>query len=428
MINDQLALENNYLRFVIDNKDEFSQLYNDAKKEIPYNINLLDEVRVDENAHSRIFIKLLQYEYRGDFTLLRSFLNYLGTPFSNLIIQRPEMTAEVNRIDIRIRDLVGKFSVIIENKINYAKDQNEQIKRYIQIEKNIIDNEDQIYILYLTSEGGSPSENSFPEYLRKSFFDRYKEINYKYYILPWINEIIEKVIPTIFELNNNKARLLETAAFQYKNYLEGLFNKREGEKEMADKMVKFLQDKLDLKNLKNSSEKLDKINEFKRYNENLISYLHETEKDILYSELNIFSKRICNKNNEINGIKNILIVGNFGEEASCISFIPKEWNERYTINLSFNHDLSDLFYGICDSQGTFKTAKNPLISKLKKILGKNDEPNDLWLYSKWIFDDLDDLEFFEKLITEIENNNLMDFVETKVIELIGNEEIAVLLK
>ena len=421
IINENTSSDENYFSFIHALNKDFLKVYETAKKEIPYNVNLLDEVRVDENAHSRIFTKLLQYEHQGEFKLLLSFFDSLGAPFSELIIEKPIITTESNRIDARIKEK-NKFSIIVENKINGAIDQYKQIERYIEIEKNEFGHSDKIFIIYLTSEGGSPSEGSLNEKTRQAFEKRYREINYRDDILPWI---IHQVLPLIKRLKDNGSKMLESAVLQYKDYLEGRFYKREGERKMNEKMVKLIYNKLNLNEIKNGSEKIKIISEFKDYNDSLLTYLHETEKDILFTELNKFSKEICDKKNTIEGIKKIQSYGNFGEVDSSITFVPNEWGERYSINMSFNHELSGLFYAIGDSQGTYKTEKNPLILKLKKILGKNDEPNDLWLYSKWIIDDEED--FYNKLLNLIENKILSDFIKSKVIEIVNNNEVLNLL-
>ncbi len=159
-----------YVNQILDAKSVFQKVYEDEKRKLPYSINLLDEIRADENAHSRILTKILQYVQNEKNVFLEKFLEYLKSPFADLIPVDPEITAEKDRVDILIRD--ENFTIIIENKIQGASDQAKQIERYICNEKNYGYKEEQIYIIYLTSDGGSPGEDSFSTDKRKDFKER----------------------------------------------------------------------------------------------------------------------------------------------------------------------------------------------------------------------------------------------------------------
>jgi hypothetical protein len=169
-------------------KNDFKEKLEAEKRRLPFNINLLDEIHANENAQSRILSKLLHYTFDKNYILLKIFFDFLGYPFSALQLVEPKITAEKNRIDIRIRD--NAYSIIIENKIWGAKDQERQIERYISIEKGFKYQEDEIYIIYLSLEGGSPDKTSITRERRKDFSARYKEINYRNHILIWLREHI----------------------------------------------------------------------------------------------------------------------------------------------------------------------------------------------------------------------------------------------
>ena len=51
--------------------------HKEAMKSYPYNINIIDELHADENAHSRILMKLLQFNEDKSFPILDSFLKEL---------------------------------------------------------------------------------------------------------------------------------------------------------------------------------------------------------------------------------------------------------------------------------------------------------------------------------------------------------------
>ena len=51
--------------------------YLELKKHQPYHINLIDELHANENAHTRILVKLLQYQKNGSSFVLDSFLRLI---------------------------------------------------------------------------------------------------------------------------------------------------------------------------------------------------------------------------------------------------------------------------------------------------------------------------------------------------------------
>lgn len=173
---------------------ELSDQFKSAKNKEPYRINILDEIHADENAHSRILMKLVaapDEESPEQKPLLDNFLDFLGTPFSNLLInnKRPIVFKnELYRIDILLKG--EKFALIIENKIHGAVDQHRQIVDYIDKMKNEGYSMAQIYVLYLTGEKESfPSESSLPTPVRESMGDRFRSISYKNDVCEWTETI-----------------------------------------------------------------------------------------------------------------------------------------------------------------------------------------------------------------------------------------------
>ena len=106
----------------------------------PFHINVIDELHINENGHSRILCKLLQYRTkRGNYELLESFLSFVGEkymrdekeiPLEKIKIENPIITQELERIDLWVREK-GKYAIIFENKVCGASDQEAQIFRYI---------------------------------------------------------------------------------------------------------------------------------------------------------------------------------------------------------------------------------------------------------------------------------------------------------
>lgn len=178
----------------------------------PYNINLIDEIGANENSHSRILSSILRmHDNRTNHFVLKSFFKMLGEPFSNLEVSngaRVNITNEENRIDIKIRD--NNYSIIIENKIHGAKDQYKQIERYIEAEHKVYKYE-QIYILYITKQGGSPSDYSINNNLLNQFNARYREISYKHDILNWLKALLAEY----FQYNTAQSAIASAAILQY---------------------------------------------------------------------------------------------------------------------------------------------------------------------------------------------------------------------
>ena len=137
------------------------------KKNLPYNINVIDELHANENAHSRILRKLLQYKdsfYR--YRILESLLHYISLlegkeEFAKIEIQKPTITQEKERIDLWIRDKESSYAIILENKIKGAVDQDAQLARYIQSTRQSGFKDENIYVIYLPSDEHEPADYSW---------------------------------------------------------------------------------------------------------------------------------------------------------------------------------------------------------------------------------------------------------------------------
>ena len=117
--------------------EEFIKLMRNEERQLPYHINVIDELHINENGHSRILLKLLQFKNeKGEYEFLDSLLRYIKernrfSQFSNIQILQPQITQEKARIDLWVRDNNTGYSIIFENKVYNAQDQEAQISRYI---------------------------------------------------------------------------------------------------------------------------------------------------------------------------------------------------------------------------------------------------------------------------------------------------------
>jgi len=232
----------------------FNEKYKEEKSKQPYHINLIDELHANENAHSRILVKLLHYKQDGKYPLLMGFLESLTHEYKHFnfshFIKNPIITSEKHRIDALIID--RDYAIIIENKIHGAKDQPDQIKRYIDTITTYNIPEDSLYILYMTSWGGKPTEDSFPLYLREKFKNRYLSISYRYDIINWLE----------VELRNpfrKTEEFLDSTLLQYLDHLNGLYQIRKIDEPMKKEMIKLLESQLNLSG--NLVDDLGKIDE-----------------------------------------------------------------------------------------------------------------------------------------------------------------------
>lgn len=101
---------------------------NNFKENYPFNIfELISDIYYRENFHSDIIAQLLRNEI-----ILKNFLDFIGVDKSKY--ENYEVEREESKIDILIK--TEKNCVIVENKLNWAKDMPEQLFRYYGICKD----------------------------------------------------------------------------------------------------------------------------------------------------------------------------------------------------------------------------------------------------------------------------------------------------
>lgn len=228
--------------------NSFDVIYRKEKRRIPYQINIIDELRANENAHSRILGMLLRHKELdgGGNMILKSFIDYIIDKnndkkyFSEIKekIKNPQITVEKSRIDIWIKER-KKYAIIIENKVYNATDQDRQIERYIEVTKEEGYKEENIYLLYLPpTYEKEPEERSWGTYknseIRKK---RYLKLSFRDDILPWLKTY---VLPNA----RVKEKLLLSSLEQYIDYLEGKFSLRRINNKMNMKLQEFIKEEL----------------------------------------------------------------------------------------------------------------------------------------------------------------------------------------
>lgn len=224
-------------------------LYNQKKPFL-----LLDIANADENAHTRILMKLLQSD-TPNHDNLKSFLKMVGVGSINqgcsiakvieISDQHPAIgnsTLGTGHMDLYIKiqyNNATTHSIIVENKIG-APDSKEQLMRYVAAELGVssqtyhgwsnkvdsliaeINKTTQSFtMVYLTLDGKSPSTGSLPDSVRDALKTKnsYKELLYSD-ILEWLEqEYLPKPI--------NGKNCIDSALLQYEATLRSMLNDRE---------------------------------------------------------------------------------------------------------------------------------------------------------------------------------------------------------
>lgn len=257
---------------------EYAVFHKKEKEKQAYHINIIDELHANENAHSRILVKLLQYNTpQKAYPILESFLVLLSGISSEGIPApvKPKVNFNQNNIDALITD--NHFAVIIENKIHWAKDQQNQLERYIEtLERKMIKREN-IWVVYLTHDGSKKvSEDSFSKKSKNEFENRYIELNYRDHILPWLKE---EVAPNCLV----KEEWLYTAIHQYSDHLEGILGLRPKDKLLNQSLNKWIINKFNLK----QSNIVKKLEELRKQEQEVNSLLQGITNNISLLETEV---------------------------------------------------------------------------------------------------------------------------------------------
>lgn len=297
--NEKLVRELNEL---LKSINEFDELRRKEKLKLPYHLNLLDEISANENAHSRILLKLLNYSNEQGYVFLQSFVNLLSID-EKCNVESPVIDFNKEYIDGLISEN-GKYAIIIENKIHNATDQYAQIETYIErVIKQGLDST-QVFVVYLTRDGVKTiSESSLTtkakerlEYKSANEAGRYITINYKEHILPWLTDEI---------LLNCKLKeeWLISSIQQYIDHLEGMYYQRKNERVMNEIIMDFVKSKVtsnnnnDVDTINNLMKMINQVTDFQ---DALVNYRSEifNKQKIIQNQLSVKLNELA----EINGL------------------------------------------------------------------------------------------------------------------------------
>ena len=267
---------------------EIIKAYLEAKEAnkslLKYNLNIIEELHANENAHTRILLEILNYEdSNGEKIFLKEFIKLLNEQLNNGF--------QIDDSEISAYDIAGQFAyidgyitsknnaIIIENKINGAVDQYEQLQNYINTAQKQYINPENIYVVYLTNDGTKEVSNiSLTEYAKeilkyKDNHGRFIEINYRDHLLPLFRFYLKS-------LDGKNEKTIETALYQYIDFLEGRFNLRDSEnkfnKAVNEALLTILNEKL-LKDASTDSEKFECIEKLQNELSDRLAYLRYNE-------------------------------------------------------------------------------------------------------------------------------------------------------
>lgn len=231
--------------------------YESEKLKLPYHLNIIDELHINENGHSRILMRLFCYRNeKGEYEFLKSFIDFIrfnthSEDFKRIKINKPTITQEEQRIDLWVRD--KSYAIIFENKVYEAVDQDAQLHRYIEKTKDDGYNTNDIFVIYLPQNYHEPNEQSWGKY-KKAFESRFAIIPFQDDIIRWLKE---NVLPNI----KYRDQYLFSAVTQYIDYLEGLFGLRTINKQLNMNLQKIISDNFDLQSCKSDSERYNLLQE-----------------------------------------------------------------------------------------------------------------------------------------------------------------------
>ena len=279
-------MKNKELIGILELTDYYSSGKRQMESRLPYHLNVIDELYINENGHSRILAKLLQYKSENQrYDILKSLLDFIAVSykkesFGSIKVNQPEITQEKERIDLWVREK-GQYAIIFENKIYNAADQDAQLCRYIDKTKEYGFREDQIFVVYLSQNGLEPDNQSWGDH-KDSFQNRYVNLSFRDHIRLWLKE---QVLPNV----RIKETVLRSAIEQYIDYLDGLFDLRTQNDSIKMETEKMIIERLNLNQFENDFDKvivlqskIEEVNELYNQLTNLKSkYYQEARKNAL---------------------------------------------------------------------------------------------------------------------------------------------------
>ena len=375
----------------------FKTIYDEDKANLPYHINLIDELHANENAHSRIFAKLLRFKENNKYPFLENFLNEVCK--FNVSVEKPEIKKvdSCGRIDIPIFD--NKYVVVIENKVtDKASDQNGinggQLARYIEtLQKKYGKELEEIFVIYTPKFTREPSDDCWENKDNFSYKDgfklRFRSLSYKDVIYPWFKNVIYPWIKNDkTPIIDNKHLYLLSAIEQYVDHLEGMFSLRKIDKEMNMKLQEFIKNELGLQE-NNPIEAIDMLSEKEAELSNALNQIQQLKSK--YQKQNVVNYFEKWEESLKKDYPNLEIVGDkFKLDKNCINIGIKFSNENnfFVALIECNeYTKPNIYVGI--GRHYASTIKHETPEMLKRILTDNELSQTENYWYGWKYTSLD---------------------------------------
>ena len=352
-------------RLALELAEGVAKVIEENKHLVPYHLNLIDELHINENGHSRILYKLLEYRNpNGDYIFLKSLLKYISKnceAFEKICVTNPVITQELCRIDLWVRDRAGGYAIIFENKVYNATDQEAQIARYIECTQDNGCPLDKIFVVYMPQmDDKDPVDDSWGEY-KEAFASRYVKFSFRNGVLPWLKSDVLPSIP-------DKDKLLKSAIKQYVDYLEGLFKQRESDKQLYIMVKNYIKEQLGLNddpfvNKKKLERKIEELDEVRQY---LVKMKDDYKTQIFEQwkqHFNRCSRYRCELTNDFTLLMELPICGRI-------------------VYAELTTDTNGLYWGLSDKEGLKDTAVLELLTPIMENL-RFDIKSDLAKDKKW---------------------------------------------
>jgi len=205
--------------------EEINTLY---EAEAMDDFDVINSLGIHENNHSKLLRELLNFKKDILDSFTKDVLN-IDIVFSEDV----EIKALEYYIDILIKDKTN--AIIIENKICWAKDQDNQLINYVNTVKQMGIQYNNIYAVYLTNDGTNKIDYE-EDLVDLIGIKRFIQINYKNDLLMWFKQI-----------NKNMTLNLDDYISYLCNYLIGDEDKQPIEYKAFENILKTLQKENKLK-------------------------------------------------------------------------------------------------------------------------------------------------------------------------------------
>ncbi|HGU9769127.1 TPA: PD-(D/E)XK nuclease family protein [Morganella morganii] len=323
--------------------------------------NLVDIFKPNENEHSQVVADILNYNIGGENIFLSSFLLQCFKCDISFDCKKTDITSEKYRIDILVKN--KEKAIIIENKINNAIDQQEQLKRYINIVKHLGIKEENIFIIYIKRRNKDIYPSDSLSVYHNSFRSRVSISSFSDDILPWLTN---DVLPNIKKKDSNLFHFVS----QYIDYLKFSL-KKDVVTDM--KINKFLIEELGLNesesdlNVRLIQDEIENINEVQNCLNKLLTEQKEKSFNRWYNML-------------MNDYPDLKIIRNENKEAfTKVGVLFSSGIDEFSVLVE--KDSNSIYYGVSRHFTNAENYSDNIKEISKKITDSGFKESESWWYA-----------------------------------------------